>query len=42
MDTRKNFFPEKVVNLWNRLPKELVEFLFLQVEHVDVAHRDKV
>ena len=44
LDIRNNFFPERVVTHWHRLPKEVVESLALEVlkKHVDVAQRDMV
>jgi len=44
LDIRRNFFTERMVRLWNRLPMALVESPSLEAfeEHADVAFQDMV
>ena len=42
LDSRKNFFTERMKYHWNRLPREAVESLKIFNRHMDMILRDMV
>lgn len=44
LDNGNDFFPERIVNPWNRLPKDLAAYSFLEVfkRHIDVVLKDLI